>query len=369
MTRAVLDTNVLASGAVASPGTTLARIIDAMGQGSFELVVSEVILIELRRTLANPYYAGRSHSYSADQPAARPLPSWHPFQPCRACPEPHDNPRTGRLQPFLSNRAGDPGRAAGRRGHRAGDPGEEWLQPASARIIVRLRASPARLKRVPAGKRPGSWLVRRVRVTTPCVVRICQGPAQLDEDDLGDDELEAALPHCVDDAGEGRARAGDSTGGKDVGVQDGTGHSLVRACFSRSARICARTSATMRLVSCSISSGGTSLNASCIRASARSNSARCWSSRVSSSRSRAETMAATGMPDRSTSTRVSPRYTVLSSCGSCCRASDALTVLFIGSARSVMSPLPLLYGLVHDRTINRRMQAAKLPTPSQFLTS
>src|SRR5450759_4749458 len=100
MTRAVLDTNVLASGAVASPGTTLARIIDAMGQGSFELVVSEVILIELRRTLANPYYAGRSHSYSADQPAARPLPS---------------------------------------------------------------------------------WLVRRVRVTTPCVVRICQGPAQLDE--------------------------------------------------------------------------------------------------------------------------------------------------------------------------------------------
>src|SRR5450759_84004 len=123
MTRAVLDTNVLASGAVASPGTTLARIIDAMGQCSFELVVSEVILIELRRTLANPYYAGRSHSYSADQPAARPLPSWHPFQPCRACPEPHDNPRTGRLQPFLSNRAGDPGRAAGRRGHRAGDPG------------------------------------------------------------------------------------------------------------------------------------------------------------------------------------------------------------------------------------------------------
>ena len=66
MVRAVLDTNVLASGAVASPVTTLARIVDAVGRGSFELVVSEVILIELRRTLANPYYATRIGEATAD---------------------------------------------------------------------------------------------------------------------------------------------------------------------------------------------------------------------------------------------------------------------------------------------------------------
>lgn len=66
MIRAVLDTNVLASGAVGRPGTTLARIVDAVGRGSFELVVSEVILIELRRTLANPYYATRIGEATAD---------------------------------------------------------------------------------------------------------------------------------------------------------------------------------------------------------------------------------------------------------------------------------------------------------------
>ncbi|HET9117105.1 MAG TPA: PIN domain-containing protein [Pseudonocardiaceae bacterium] len=48
-------------------GTTLARIIDAVGAGSFELVISEVILIELRRTLANPYCAARIGEATADR--------------------------------------------------------------------------------------------------------------------------------------------------------------------------------------------------------------------------------------------------------------------------------------------------------------
>ncbi len=39
--------------------TTLARLIDAVGEGRVKLAVSEPILIELRRTLARPYYAAR----------------------------------------------------------------------------------------------------------------------------------------------------------------------------------------------------------------------------------------------------------------------------------------------------------------------
>lgn len=59
MLRAVLDTNVLASGAVAQQGTTLARLIDAIGEGRFELAISEPMLVELRRTLTRPYFAAR----------------------------------------------------------------------------------------------------------------------------------------------------------------------------------------------------------------------------------------------------------------------------------------------------------------------
>ena len=59
MIRAVLDTNVLASAAIAHPGTTLATILDNVVANRFDLAVSEYILVELRRTLATPYYAAR----------------------------------------------------------------------------------------------------------------------------------------------------------------------------------------------------------------------------------------------------------------------------------------------------------------------
>ena len=59
MIRAVLDTNVLASAAIAHPGTTLATILDNVVTNQFTLAVSEHILVELRRTLATPYYAAR----------------------------------------------------------------------------------------------------------------------------------------------------------------------------------------------------------------------------------------------------------------------------------------------------------------------
>lgn len=59
MTRVVLDTNILASGAVASPGGTLATIIDAWQDHQFEVIVSQAILAELERTLTIPYFASR----------------------------------------------------------------------------------------------------------------------------------------------------------------------------------------------------------------------------------------------------------------------------------------------------------------------
>jgi predicted nucleic acid-binding protein len=59
MIRAVLDTNVLASAAIAHPGTTLATILDNVVANRFDLGISEYILVELRRTLAPPYYVAR----------------------------------------------------------------------------------------------------------------------------------------------------------------------------------------------------------------------------------------------------------------------------------------------------------------------
>jgi uncharacterized protein len=59
MIRAVLDTNVLASAAIAHPGTTLATILDDVVANRFDIAISEYILVELRRTLATPYYAAR----------------------------------------------------------------------------------------------------------------------------------------------------------------------------------------------------------------------------------------------------------------------------------------------------------------------
>lgn len=46
--RATLDTNTLASGTVAPPGGTIARIIEALASGAFDLVVSQHLLDEFR---------------------------------------------------------------------------------------------------------------------------------------------------------------------------------------------------------------------------------------------------------------------------------------------------------------------------------
>jgi putative PIN family toxin of toxin-antitoxin system len=55
---AVLDTNTLASGAIAETGT-LARIIEAWRTGTFTVIVSLPILRELERTLRKPYFTQR----------------------------------------------------------------------------------------------------------------------------------------------------------------------------------------------------------------------------------------------------------------------------------------------------------------------
>jgi putative PIN family toxin of toxin-antitoxin system len=55
---AVLDTNVLASGALAHRGA-VAEALDALLTGAFQLVLSQEILSELERTLAKPYFAAR----------------------------------------------------------------------------------------------------------------------------------------------------------------------------------------------------------------------------------------------------------------------------------------------------------------------
>jgi putative PIN family toxin of toxin-antitoxin system len=55
--RAVLDVNVLISGIIARG--TPARILEAWRSGSFELVVSPMLLDELAGTLRNPKLAGR----------------------------------------------------------------------------------------------------------------------------------------------------------------------------------------------------------------------------------------------------------------------------------------------------------------------
>ena len=58
MSRVVLDTNILASGAIASRGT-LVHIMDAWQNGNFSLIVSLPILTELERTFEKPYFRQR----------------------------------------------------------------------------------------------------------------------------------------------------------------------------------------------------------------------------------------------------------------------------------------------------------------------
>jgi putative PIN family toxin of toxin-antitoxin system len=53
--KVVLDTNILASGAISAAGT-VSRIIDAWRSGQFRVIVSAPILVELERTLQKPYF-------------------------------------------------------------------------------------------------------------------------------------------------------------------------------------------------------------------------------------------------------------------------------------------------------------------------
>ena len=60
MIRAVLDTNVLASGLVRSnPQAAPVQLLDAWRDQRFELIYSDEILSELERTLQSPYFARR----------------------------------------------------------------------------------------------------------------------------------------------------------------------------------------------------------------------------------------------------------------------------------------------------------------------
>jgi uncharacterized protein len=53
--KAVLDTNILASGAISATGT-VSTIVDAWRSGQFRVIVSTPILAELERTLQKPYF-------------------------------------------------------------------------------------------------------------------------------------------------------------------------------------------------------------------------------------------------------------------------------------------------------------------------
>jgi putative PIN family toxin of toxin-antitoxin system len=57
--RVVIDTNTLASGAIAPAGGTLATLITSLRAGAFELFLSKFILEELARTLTKPYFRQR----------------------------------------------------------------------------------------------------------------------------------------------------------------------------------------------------------------------------------------------------------------------------------------------------------------------
>jgi uncharacterized protein len=53
--KVVLDTNILASGAISANGT-LSTLVDAWRSGQFKVIVSVPILEELERTLQKPYF-------------------------------------------------------------------------------------------------------------------------------------------------------------------------------------------------------------------------------------------------------------------------------------------------------------------------
>ena len=55
MRRVVLDTNILASGAISATGT-VSNILDVWRSGQFKVIVSMPILDELERTFQKPYF-------------------------------------------------------------------------------------------------------------------------------------------------------------------------------------------------------------------------------------------------------------------------------------------------------------------------
>src|SRR5436305_15272530 len=59
MIRATLDTNVLVAGIVTSPHTVNGQVLQAWRENKYSLVLSEVILTELSRTLSEPYFSAR----------------------------------------------------------------------------------------------------------------------------------------------------------------------------------------------------------------------------------------------------------------------------------------------------------------------
>jgi putative PIN family toxin of toxin-antitoxin system len=59
MIRAVLDTNVLASGVVTSAQTVNGQVIQAWRDNKYSLILSEAILTEFSRTLSQPYFSAR----------------------------------------------------------------------------------------------------------------------------------------------------------------------------------------------------------------------------------------------------------------------------------------------------------------------
>ena len=62
--RAVLDVNVLISGVLSAKGSS-ASLLRASRDGRFELVISELLLAELTRTLAYPKLKKRIHAEKA----------------------------------------------------------------------------------------------------------------------------------------------------------------------------------------------------------------------------------------------------------------------------------------------------------------
>src|SRR5438270_4990525 len=59
MIRATLDTNVLAPGVITSPQTVHGQVLQAWRENKYSLVLSEVILTELSRTLSETYFSAR----------------------------------------------------------------------------------------------------------------------------------------------------------------------------------------------------------------------------------------------------------------------------------------------------------------------